>query len=143
MPHPVRPALSSYLEHVMVHLELKDGLTEVPKRVFWPQNGLKHQAGVGGLGKDGERKRAWLSNMLLEHSPGQTSKEKSRPSLTQKPREEMAQEPLSCSCWCRQPCSLTSRGRGHLRQLGHLPVATQNEWETLPTFPPGFSKSQF
>lgn len=33
----------------MVHLELQDGLTEVPKHVLWPQNGLEHQAGVGGL----------------------------------------------------------------------------------------------
>lgn len=53
----------------MVHLELQDGLTEVPKRVFWPQNGLEHQAGVGGLGK--VRTRVWFSNMLLEHIPGQ------------------------------------------------------------------------
>lgn len=50
----VRPALNSYLKHAMVHLELQDGLTEVPKRVFWPQNRLEHQAGVGGLGKVGK-----------------------------------------------------------------------------------------
>lgn len=40
------------LKHAMVHLELQDGFTEVPKHVFWPQNRLEHQAGVGGLGKD-------------------------------------------------------------------------------------------
>lgn len=43
------------LKHAMVHLELKDGFTEVPKHVFWPQDRLEHQAGVGGLGK-GRRK---------------------------------------------------------------------------------------
>lgn len=48
---------SSYLEHAVVHLVLQDGLAEVPKCVLRPQDGLEHQAGVGGLGKRAEEDR--------------------------------------------------------------------------------------
>lgn len=53
----------------MVHLELQDGLTEVPKHVLWPQNRLEHQAGVGGLEKV-RKNRVQFSNILGQASKG-------------------------------------------------------------------------
>lgn len=42
--------VSGLLKCTMVQLKLQDCLTEVPKCIFWPQDRLEHQAGMGGLG---------------------------------------------------------------------------------------------
>lgn len=75
------------LKHAMVDLKLQDGFTEVPKHVFWPQNRLEHQAGVGGLRK-GKRKRIQFSNWFQSNWAGFQRRRLSR---TQKPKDEIAQ----------------------------------------------------
>lgn len=91
------------LKHAMVHLELQDGLTEVPKHVFWPQNGLEHQAGVRGLEK--VRRKSLVTCCCTYPWAGF---QRSRLSRTQKPRDEMAQ--VSWAAAIASPDSFTNGG---------------------------------
>jgi hypothetical protein len=107
--HPILP--DSYLKCTMVPLKLQNCLTQVPKCVFWPQDRLEHEAGMGRLVKASSRAGVGHSqgDALLLRTPMEEQPWWERP----RTRWHMFPEPWKCLQPAQVPSLLEEGSQGN------------------------------